>query len=1006
MTVPYPNDPRLVVSQPPGTPNSAISLPTPPTSPASYTFPVVATIAPVLGSVLIWAITRSPFALVFAALSPIVAIASLLDARWNGRKHRTRENRRFITQAARTREAIVRFHESEREQLQIVFPSISAVLKSTQGESNRWPEDGGFAALVRIGQGDAQSCLRVDGLPADIRDLHIRDELNQLCAAAACLSRAPIRVDARLGLAICGSPTVAHAVARAYLIRLAGLIHPKNVVIRRSADPAWDWLEGLPHRVELFGSESTLAAGNPGIFQVDRDRCTAIEFVALPVSGELPAKPAPSVLIVVAANPRAVPRSCHYRVSVASASASATATATATLTTAGGTTRESVLELEYASLEDAVAWANQLRRWAEAEGITTAEELPESIPFSALAQPASIDASPASGLGCVIGVGVGSVWRIDLVTDGPHAVIGGTTGSGKSELLLTWILALASGYSPQRVTFLLVDFKGGVSFDAVRHLPHTVGVITDLDPISAARALESLRAELRYRERFLLDAGCKSIDEVSGDSNLPRLIVIVDEFAVLANDFSELRALFADIAARGRSLGMHLILCTQRPADALRESILANCTLRISLRVNGAADSVALIGTAHAAELPREPIGRALIPRSGRPPSAVQVALADTADLSRVAALWPDAAPLRRPWCDPLPAVVTPESLAPARSGIAFALRDLPDEQRQDTAEYDPQRHGNMLIQGARGAGKSTALRTIAAGFTEVCWVPIDCGGAWDTVAGLIAHRSAASQLLVLCDDLDLLVARLGQDHQHEFIDRLARLLREGPARQITVVAGVQQLSSVLSPVGALWESRLILRLTDRHEHFMAGGRSEQFDPSLQPGAGFWGDRRVQLVFTPNGSMGGETIPERVIFDPGQLTAVVSSAPRDFSERLTRSEVAPSVHFIPVRDFSRNSSPHQTLPHEPAPLTVVPEGRHTVVIGDPDDWQAAWSVLGSLPHRQQLLFDRCSVADYRAIARSRGVPPPLSNPGELWRVDSSNRVQRVQIHPSWQTPPD
>src|SRR5690606_23108114 len=99
-----------------------------------------------------------------------------------------------------------------------------------------------------------------------------------------------------------------------------------------------------------------------------------------------------------------------------------------------------------------------------------------------------------------VGVAAHGPAFVDLVADGPHALVAGTTGSGKSELLVSWVLALAGRIPPDRVSFLLVDFKGGSAFAPLAQLPHVVGVVSDLDPASARRAVESLRAELRRRE--------------------------------------------------------------------------------------------------------------------------------------------------------------------------------------------------------------------------------------------------------------------------------------------------------------------------------------------------------------------------------------------------------------------------------------------------------------------------------------------------------------------------
>jgi len=191
---------------------------------------------------------------------------------------------------------------------------------------------------------------------------------------------------------------------------------------------------------------------------------------------------------------------------------------------------------------------------------------------------------------------------IDLVSEGPHAVVAGVTGSGKSELLVTWILALCAAHTTQEVSFLLADFKGGTAFDSLGGIPHVTGVITDLDGTGARRAIESLRAEVRWREAELARVGARDVLDPRVD--VPRLVIVVDEFAALLGEHPELHAVFTDVAARGRALGMHLVLGTQRPAGVVRESLLANCPLRISLRVTDPADSRAVIGTDEASALP------------------------------------------------------------------------------------------------------------------------------------------------------------------------------------------------------------------------------------------------------------------------------------------------------------------------------------------------------------------------------------------------------------------
>ena len=126
-------------------------------------------------------------------------------------------------------------------------------------------------------------------------------------------------------------------------------------------------------------------------------------------------------------------------------------------------------------------------------------------------------------LRAVVGQTASEPITLDLRTHGPHALVGGTTGSGESELLQSWILSLAVAYSPERVTFLLVDYKGGSAFRDCSELPHTVGLVTDLTPHLVRRTLTSLRAELGYRERYLAGKRAKDLVELEkmGDPTAP-----------------------------------------------------------------------------------------------------------------------------------------------------------------------------------------------------------------------------------------------------------------------------------------------------------------------------------------------------------------------------------------------------------------------------------------------------------------------------------------------------
>ncbi len=295
---------------------------------------------------------------------------------------------------------------------------------------------------------------------------------------------------------------------------------------------------------------------------------------------------------------------------------------------------------------------------------------------------------------------------VDLAS-APHALVAGTTGSGKSELLTSWLLLMASRLPPSELTYVLIDFKGGATSGALAGLPHLVSVATDLEPAGARRIVASLRAVLRQREQLLAAAHARDISELT--SPPARLVIVVDEFRALADDVPDALDQLVRLAAQGRSLGVHLILATQRPGGAVTADMRANMPLRVALRTTESADSHDLIGLDTASRLPRIP-GRAVL-LDGRP-HTVQIAW--TPDPARTIAELTSqlgGTPPAPPWLPPLPERVT---LAECGGGIA--LLDRPDQLRRESFALPPSR---LLVMGAHGAGLTTAARTCAA----VAWL-------------------------------------------------------------------------------------------------------------------------------------------------------------------------------------------------------------------------------------------------------------------------------------------
>ncbi len=199
---------------------------------------------------------------------------------------------------------------------------------------------------------------------------------------------------------------------------------------------------------------------------------------------------------------------------------------------------------------------------------------------------------------------------------GPHGLVAGTTGSGKSELLMTYILSMAVHFSPMEVAFLIIDFKAGGMADHFRELPHTLGIITNIDGKEIQRSLVSIEAEIERRQKLFSNAKEKvgsvvnHIDQYisawkKGILNvpLPHLLIIVDEFAELKAHCPEFMEAFESIATIGRTLGVHLILATQRPAGQIPSKIDVNSKFRLCLKVQSLEDSRDMIKTPLASEI-------------------------------------------------------------------------------------------------------------------------------------------------------------------------------------------------------------------------------------------------------------------------------------------------------------------------------------------------------------------------------------------------------------------
>lgn len=219
-----------------------------------------------------------------------------------------------------------------------------------------------------------------------------------------------------------------------------------------------------------------------------------------------------------------------------------------------------------------------------------------------------------------LGVTKSGIVSLDLhdKAHGPHGLVAGTTGSGKSEILQTYILVMATLFHPYEVSFVIIDFKGGGMVNQFKELPHLLGAITNIDGKEIDRSLKSIKAELQKRQRLFAEAEVNHIDKYikkfkagKVSTPLPHLIIIVDEFAELKAEQPEFMKELISAARIGRSLGVHLILATQKPSGQVDEQIWSNSKFKLCLKVQSQEDSNEVIKSPLAAEI-KEP-GRAYL---------------------------------------------------------------------------------------------------------------------------------------------------------------------------------------------------------------------------------------------------------------------------------------------------------------------------------------------------------------------------------------------------------
>ncbi|MCL2664643.1 MAG: type VII secretion protein EssC [Defluviitaleaceae bacterium] len=419
-----------------------------------------------------------------------------------------------------------------------------------------------------------------------------------------------------------------------------------------------------------------------------------------------------------------------------------------------------------------------------------------------------------NGMSVPIGIGLGGstgscVFSLDLheTGHGPHGLVAGTTGSGKSELLQSLIISLAVNFHPHDVTFILIDYKGGGMANVFKGMPHLAGVITNLSGRQTMRALLSIKGEILRRQEVFDRYRVNNIDkyqrlyyrfENSEMKPVSHLVLIADEFAELKQDQPEFMKELVSAARVGRSLGIHLILATQKPDGVVDDQIWSNSKFKMCLKVQTEGDSNGVLKKPDAAYI-KQP-GRAYLQVgndeiyelfqsaysgadyvAGNKPVAVKNEIHTLSLDGKPTKIYPaagsekpadeqknptqleamvehicsvsDVEPLEGPWTPPMKNKIYLNEfdvhIKPKNGSLLSALAAVADDprgQRQYPHEFDFASDGNLIVYGMPGSGKSTFMRTVCLSLAlryspdEVNMYILDMSGTGFKMFGNLPH--------------------------------------------------------------------------------------------------------------------------------------------------------------------------------------------------------------------------------------------------------------------------
>ncbi|MCE0535206.1 FHA domain-containing protein [Kineosporia rhizophila] len=781
--------------------------PTPRVSPLDLSFPsapaegsskgamVVAMFVPMLLGVAMALIMKQPAMLLFAAFTPITMGATAFFER----RARRERMEKFENSRSRVAGQIDQATVTEIQVRHAQAPDPESIALIASGSvRGLWPRDGQSdeALLLRVGRYDRPASITLRGEPwVGFEDPWLRG--------------VPWTVDLRATgvLGLVGPPERTTQVANWLLTQLATLRSPADlriVVLTPDGDPDLAWTRWLPHVVAGDGGETPCAIGvTPAtrgarldelkqLIAIRQDALREVhnaridQHVVVVLQGALSMRKVPGIREVLHDGPEVGVYSicidtrdmidCRGLVRLDGD------TVTAWGDRSG--TADAIVPERFSSRQAEVL----ARALAPMRDRLSARDDPGALPYPqrfldlvGLARPTPEDVlklwdeHPGPQLEVPLGADAQGPVTVDLAGQGPHTMLAGATGAGKSILLQTLVTSLLLANRPDELNLVLVDFKGGSAFLPFEHCPHVVALIrnTEDDPAqkfdeaAAQRVLASVRAEVRRRESMLgrhggeIDNYWKARRSDPRMPALPRLVMVFDEYARAMDTSPDFPKELMAVAGKGRSLGMHLVFATQSLQGKLSPEMKNNISLRITLRQNEKSDSVEVLGTPDAVGIPGRFKGRGLIlctldesrqPRPfqsgylGDPPpdGTARPASVRHVDWSQLGLPRPSAGggpvrgetdqtlsiaaveaasraanlpPMKRPLLPPLPALLRTGNLRMAPPGsLAFAVADDPENQEQPVLALDLAGTDRWMIAGGPQSGRTNALRALING--------------------------------------------------------------------------------------------------------------------------------------------------------------------------------------------------------------------------------------------------------------------------------------------------